>query len=218
MRRPLTLAAVAAAAALLLSGCIVAPAPSPTTTGLDGGGGGTTDDGGDGGDGGDPFPPELPTDLAGWKARYQNAPWLADDVDNDDYFVTGTADGHSVMGFYCSFDGDPRGWAYGTDGTYVTVNFQSATDVDVDVLRGDPYILFTGIGTYQLPTDDRGTHEVVPAFDVSIQVDSTPGKETSSPTTAAVSFDFLGIPIPDTSACDQESSELLAWVTNEFGY
>ncbi|MFT4285627.1 MAG: hypothetical protein QM598_12405 [Protaetiibacter sp.] len=219
MRRPLMIGATALAAALALSGCVIAPAPSPTTTTLNGGdgGGGTGDDGGDGG-GGDPFPYDYPTSLDGWKARYKNLPWLADDLDNDDYFITGTADGHDVMGFLCGYDGNTNGWAYGTDGTYVTVNFQSDVDVDVDAMRGDPYLIFTGIGTYALPADPQGTHVVVPSFDVSIEVDSTPGKERSNPTTAAVSFEFLGMPIPDTDTCSREEHELLTWITSEVGY
>ena len=220
MRRHLTLAAVAAATALVLSGCVVGPSPDPvpTTTGLTGPDGTTTvDDGGEGGDGGDPFPPDYPTDLAGWKARYQNLPWLSDDLDNNDYFITGTVDGHDVIGFFCAYDGDPRAFALGTD-NYVVVNFQSASDIDVDVLRSDPYIVFTGIGTYTPPSEERGTSIVVPSFDTSIQVDSTPGKETSSPTTAEVSLEFLGVPIPDTGTCYNENFALSTWARAQFGY
>lgn len=220
MRRLPTLAAIAAATALLLSGCVIAPAPVPTNTALDnGGGGGTTDDGGDGGggDGGDPFPPETPTTLDGWKARYQNLPWLSDDLDNNDYFITGSADGHDVIGFSCAYDGDPRAFALGTD-NYVVVNFQNATDIDVDVLRVDPYVVFTGIGTYSAPKEERGTSIVVPSFDTSIQVDSTPGKESSSPTTAEVRLEFLGVPIPDAKSCDDERFALSTWARAQFGY
>ncbi len=206
---------LAAAASVLLAGCGLGPAPTPTTTGLAVDGGGRGDNGGTGG--GDPFPPETPTTIAGWKARYQNLPWLADDVDNDDFFVTGSADGHEVMGFFCGYDGNPSGSALGVDGTYVAVAFQSASDVDVDARRGD-YLTFTGIGSFALPAEVQGTHEVVPAFATSLQVDSTPGHETSAPTTAAVSFDFLGVPIPDADTCDRESSSLLSWVRSEFGY
>lgn len=212
--------ATAALLGVALSGCGVMPSPSPTTTTLDGRGGVDGTGGGDEGDGGggDPFPPEFPTSLAGWKARYTNLPWLADDLDNDDYFITGSMDGHDVMGFFCGNDGNPDGYAFGTDGTYVTVSFQSDVDLDATVLRSDPYITFQGTGTFALPREQQGTSAVTPSFDVALQVDSTPGKETSSPTTAEAGFEFLGVPIPDAATCDQESSELQGWLMSEFGY
>ncbi|MFT4029905.1 MAG: hypothetical protein QM675_08510, partial [Protaetiibacter sp.] len=122
-----------------------------------------------------------------------------------------------VIGFYCAYDGDPRAFALGAD-NYVVVNFQSASDIDVDVLRSDPYIVFTGIGSYAPPSEERGTSIVVPSFDTSIQVDSTPGKELSSPTTAEVALEFLGVPIPDTGTCYNENFALSTWARAQFGY
>ncbi|MCS0498856.1 hypothetical protein [Protaetiibacter mangrovi] len=221
MRRLFALAALAAAT-LALTGCgIVAPEPHPTTTGLAIGGDGQVDgadDGGDGGDGGDPFPPEIPTTLDGWTARYQNLPWLADDLDNDDFFITGTVDGHSVMGFLCGYDGEPQGWALGTDGTYVEVEFQSDVDIDLTAMRAEPYITLQAIGGYAIPAEAQGSHEVVPALATN-EVDSDPTHDVrSTPTNASVTFEFLGVPTPDPDACDRESSSLQGWVYAEFGY
>lgn len=190
--------AAALAALLALTGC------GPGSAGPDT----TTDDTADHDTAEDPFAPEPPTTGAGWVERYHDIPWLSDDLDNDDFLVTGTVDGHPVMGIYCNLDGSGSGSVLSTDSDAVMVHLQTATDIDILVDRG-PQSAYTGIGTYQLPAEPQGTHPITPSLSVSIQVDGPLDK--ASPSTAEIALELLGVPYPDTSTCARERDELDAW-------
>ncbi|MEO8529226.1 MAG: hypothetical protein ABI435_09115 [Pseudolysinimonas sp.] len=219
IRVTLTSALALLAATAILAGCTVSPSPLPTTTGLTGPDGTTTVDGnGGGGGGGDPFPITPPTTRDGWVARYQNVPWLADDLDNDDFFVTGTVDGHDVMGMYCSDDGNPSAsLALSVSDTAAEVHFQRGGVINIDVQRSQ-YIHYTGIGTFSLPSDPQGTHPISIGFTTSIQIDNSPdvnGKASQS--TASVALQFLGVPFPDPATCKTDAGDLEIWVNAQSG-
>ncbi|MEO5535735.1 MAG: hypothetical protein ABIR17_11465 [Pseudolysinimonas sp.] len=218
IRVNLTSALALLAATAVLAGCTVSPSPFPTTTGLTGPDGTINGDGnGGGGGGGDPFPPETPTTTDGWTARYQNVPWLADDLDNDDFFVTGTLDGHEVMGIYCNNDGNPSSsLAISVSDTDAEVHFQRGGIINIDVQRGR-YFHYTGIGTFSLP-DPQGTHPISIAYTTSIPLDDSPeGKGKASQSTASVDLQFLGVPFPDPATCKTDASDLFIWVNAQSG-
>ena len=191
--------AAALAALLALAGC----AP-------DGGSpGGTTDDGADHGTAEDPFAPEPPTSGDGWTERYHDIPWLSDDLDNDDFFVTGSVDGHDVMGIYCGETGS--GTLLSVDDNTTTVQLQTPVDIDITAGRG-PNHTFIGIGTYDLPPEDRGTHAISVSLATSLDIEDSPGVDgRATPATAVVDLEMLGVPYPDPATCDDEQSSLHAW-------
>jgi hypothetical protein len=209
------------AALLALAGCTVSPsAPAPTTTGIVAPDGTTGDEGEDGGGGGDPFEfgRDYPTDKIGWSARYTNIPWLADDLDNNDYLVTGSAEGHDVMGIYCNFGGEGGALLYSVDDNKATVTLQTPTDFDVLISRSQ-YLTFNGIGTYTLPTEERGTHPGSFSFSVAQEIDDSPGVYgKASPSTADLALDFLGVPFPDDGACNDEQDALEMWAYAQGGH
>lgn len=194
---------VAALAALLLALAGCAPGGSSA--------GGTSDDGADHGSAEDPFEPDPPTSSDGWTQRYHDIPWLSDDLDNDDFLVTGTVDGHEVMGIYCNDGGNGGASVLSVADNSTDVEFQTATDIDVTVARSQ-YLTFTGIGTYALPSDDHGTHPITVSLSTSIEIDNSPGVYgKASPSTAEISLELLGVPYPDPSTCKHERDDLFAW-------
>jgi len=99
-----------------------------------------------------------------------------------------------------------------------TVEFQTATDIDFTVSRGQ-YFTFIGIGTYALPSDDHGTHPITVSLSTSIQLDNTPGVDgKASPSTAAISLELLGVPYPDPSTCKTERDALFSWAYDAGGH
>ena len=163
----------------------------------------------------DPFGPEPPTTGDGWAKRYTDIPWLADDLDNDDFFVTGSVDGHDVMGIYCNDDGNGTGSVLSVDDATTAVELQTPTDVDVTVARGKT-LTYTGIGTYALPNDPQGTHPVTISFSSSMEYDATTERATAS--TAQVALEMLGVPYPDVATCRAEQDELFGWVSKAGGH
>lgn len=210
------------ATVVALTGCGTGgAAPGPTTTGVAGPDGTTTvDDGGDAGGGGDPFDfgTDYPTDTIGWNARYKNIPWLADDLDNNDYLVTGTAEGHDLMGIYCAFGGEGGALIYSVDDNSTTVNLQSSTDFDILIGRSR-YLTFNGIGTYVLPTEERGTHPGSFSYSTAMQIDDSPGVNgRASDSTTDLALDFLGVPFPDETTCNHEQDALEMWAYAQGGH
>ena len=195
------------AALLALAGC----APG-------GSGSGTTDDGADHGTAENPFAPDPPTSSDGWTERYHDIPWLSDDLDNDDFLVTGTVDGHEVMGIYCDDDGNGGASVLSVADNSTDVEFQTATDIDVTVARSE-YFTFIGIGTYALPSDDRGSHPITVSLSTSMEIDNSPGVYgKASPSTAAISLELLGVPYPDPQTCKTERDALYTWAYDAGGH
>jgi len=176
---------------------------------------GTTQDGGGDASHDDPFAPEPPTSEDGWKDRYEDAPWLSDDLDNDDFFVTGSVDGHDVMGIYCNDDGNGTGSILSVSDNTTAVELQTPTDVDVTVARGE-LLTYTGIGTYSLPAEPQGTHPVTISFSSSMEFNAQ--TEQASASTANVALEFLGVPYPDPTTCRTEQDELFSWVSANGGH
>lgn len=197
--------AAALAALLALAGC----APGSGSPG------GTTDDGADHGTAEDPFEPEPPTTGEGWTQRYVDIPWLSDDLDNDDFLVTGTVDGHEVMGIYCNDDGNGTGSILSVTDASTAVELQTPTDFDVTVARGET-LTYTGIGTYALPTEPQGTHPVTISFSSSMEYDAATDRAAES--SAAVALEMLGVPYPDVATCRAEQDELFAWASQAGGH
>lgn len=195
---------------LALSGC------APGTGGGSGGttDGGTTDGGGDATHD-DPFAPEPPTTGDGWSDRYTDIPWLSDDLDNDDFFVTGTVDGHDVMGIYCNDDGNGTGSILSVSDASTAVELQTPTEFDVTIARGET-LTYTGIGTYELPADPQGTHPVTFSFSSSMEYDASTERATES--TADVALEMLGVPYPDVATCRAEQDELFSWASQAGGH
>lgn len=196
------------ATAVALTGC--APGSSagsgPDGT-VDGGGGNSQHD--------DPFKPEPPTSEGGWNERYRDLPWLSDDLDNDDFFVTGSVDGHDVMGIYCNDDGNGTGSILSVSDSTTALELQTSSDFDVTVARGET-VTYTGIGTYALPSDPQGTHPVTLSFSSSMEYDAL--TERGSESSADVSLEMLGVPYPDVSTCRAEQDELFSWVSSAGGH
>ncbi len=176
---------------------------------------GTTDGGGGGAQHDDPFGPEPPTSESGWTERYRDIPWLSDDLDNDDFFVTGSVDGHDVLGIYCNDDGNGTGSILSVDDNTTVLELQTPSDFDVTVARGET-LTYTGIGTYALPSDPQGTHPVTVSFSSSMEYDAL--TERASDSSATVSLDMLGVPYPDVSTCRAEQDELFSWVSSAGGH
>jgi len=176
---------------------------------------GTTDGGGDNAQHDDPFNPEPPTSEVGWNDRYRDIPWLSDDLDNDDFFVTGSVDGHDVLGIYCNDDGNGTGSILSVDDATTTLELQTPSDFDVTVARGET-LTYTGIGTYALPSDPQGTHPVTVSFSSSMEYDAL--TDLASESSATVSLEMLGVPYPDVSTCRAEQDELFSWASSAGGH
>jgi hypothetical protein len=176
---------------------------------------GTTEGGGDDAAHDDPFEPQPPTTGDGWSERYTDIPWLSDDLDNDDFFVTGTVDGHDVLGIYCNDDGNGTGSILSVSDASTAVELQTPTDVDVTVARGET-LTYTGIGTYALPADPQGTHPVTISFSSSIEYDAI--TERAAESTAEVALEMLGVPYPDVATCRAEQDDLFSWASQAGGH
>lgn len=206
---PRTLLPVALLATLVLTGC------APGAGGSGSNGSTTHGDDGQTTNGGDPFEHEPPSTKDGWAGRYHDIPWLSDDLDNDDFFVTGTVDGHDVMGIYCNDDGNGTGSIQSVGDSSTTVELQSPTDFDVTVARGET-LTYTGIGTYALPKEPQGTHPVTVSFSSSMQYDAKTDQASAS--TASVALEMLGVPYPDPATCRAEQDKLTDWVAQAGGH
>lgn len=198
----LVLAALAA-----LAGCAPGSGGGSVPDGATGGGEDATHD--------DPFEPEPPTTGDGWTERYRDIPWLSDDLDNDDFLVTGMVDGHDVIGIYCNDDGNGTGSILSVADAGTAVELQTPTDVDVTVARSET-LTYTGIGTYALPTDPQGTHPVTISFSSSMEYDASTDRAAES--TAEVAIEMLGVPYPDVATCRAEQDDLFSWASQAGGH